>query len=123
MEMMLELMMGVKEMEVDKVADDVADMIVEMEVDKVAEMGVNIPNEDFTGVSLAIAETDIKEVKREEVMTCDVPPVAKFFSQKKCNENYYSPHLSAVLSNFQYRFSVAAASDEKTRLNAEYCGI
>ena len=44
MEMMLELVMGVKDMEVDKVADDVADMIVVMEVDKkVAEMVVNIP--------------------------------------------------------------------------------
>ena len=45
-----------------------------------------IPDEDFTGVSLAIAETYIKEVKRKEVMTCDVPPVAKFFLQKNAME-------------------------------------
>ena len=40
--------------EVDKVADEVADMIVEMEVTKVAEMVAKIPTEDFTDVTLAI---------------------------------------------------------------------
>ena len=34
MEMMLEVMMGLVDMEVDKVADEVADMVVDMEVDK-----------------------------------------------------------------------------------------
>ena len=39
--------MGVVYMEVDKVADEVADMVVNMEVDKVADMLVKIPDEDF----------------------------------------------------------------------------
>ena len=39
--------MGVVYMEVDKVADEVADMVVHMEVDKVADMLVKIPDEDF----------------------------------------------------------------------------
>ena len=122
MEMMLELVMGVKDMEVDKVADDVADIIVEMEVDKVAEMVVNIPNEDFTGVSLAIAETDIKEVKREEVMTCDVPPVAKFFSQKK-NAMKIITHLTCQQSYPTFNIDSALLLPAMRRLNAEYCGI
>ena len=40
-------------MEVDKVADEVADV----EVDKVADMVVKIPNEDFTHVNLTIGDT------------------------------------------------------------------
>ena len=40
-------------MEVDKVADEVADV----EVDKVADMVVKIPNEDFTHVILMIGDT------------------------------------------------------------------
>ena len=40
-------------MEVDKIADEVADM----EVDKVADMVVKIPNEDFTHVILTIGDT------------------------------------------------------------------
>ena len=39
--------MGVVYMEVDKVADEVADMVVHMEVDKVADMLVKIPDEDY----------------------------------------------------------------------------
>ena len=40
-------------MEVDKVADEVA----ELEVDKVADMVVKIPNEDLTHVILMIGDT------------------------------------------------------------------
>ena len=40
-------------MEVDKVADEVADV----DVDKVADMVVNITNEDFTHVILTIGDT------------------------------------------------------------------
>ena len=36
MEMMLELVMGVVNMQVDKVAEKVADMVMDMEVDKMA---------------------------------------------------------------------------------------
>ena len=44
---MLEVLIGVVYMEVDKMADEVADMVVNMEVDKVADMLVKIPDEDF----------------------------------------------------------------------------
>ena len=40
-------------MEVDKVADEVADV----EVDKVADIVVKIPNEDFTRVILSFGDT------------------------------------------------------------------
>ena len=50
MEMMLEVVIGVLVMEVDKVADEVTDM----EVGKVADM--KIPIEDLTEVSLAIVD-------------------------------------------------------------------
>ena len=43
LEMMLEVVMGVVYMEVDKVAD----MVVNMKVDKVADMLVKIPDEDY----------------------------------------------------------------------------
>ena len=43
MEMMLEVVIGVLVMEVDKVAD----MVVNMKVDKVADMLVKIPDEDY----------------------------------------------------------------------------
>ena len=54
---MLELLIGVMDMEVDKVTDEVADMMVELEVDKVAEMVVHccIP------VSLLIGDDQYKE--------------------------------------------------------------
>ena len=51
LEMMLEVVIGVMVMEVDKVADEVTDM----EVDKVTDM--KIPIEDLTGVILAIGDT------------------------------------------------------------------
>ena len=51
MEMMLEVVIGVLVMEVDKVADEVTDM----EVDKVTDM--KIPIEDFTDETLAIDDT------------------------------------------------------------------
>ena len=38
MEMMLEVVIGVMYMEVDKVVNEVADMVVNMKVDKVADM-------------------------------------------------------------------------------------
>ena len=47
MEMMLEVKIGGLVMEVDKVADEVADMVVNMKVDKVADMLVKIPDEDY----------------------------------------------------------------------------
>ena len=43
----MRLVIGVADMEVDKVADEVADMVVNMEVDKVADMLVKIPDEDY----------------------------------------------------------------------------
>ena len=47
LEMMLEVVMGVLYMEVDKVADEVADMVVKVKFDKVADMLVKIPDEDY----------------------------------------------------------------------------
>ena len=47
MEMMLEVVIGVLVMEVDKVAGEVADMVVNMKVDKVANMLLKIPDEDY----------------------------------------------------------------------------
>ena len=51
LEMMLELVIGVMVMEVDKMADEVTDM----EVDKVTDMKILI--EDLTDVTLAIGDT------------------------------------------------------------------
>ena len=51
LEIMLEVVIGVMVMEVDKVADEVTDM----EVDKVTDM--KIPIEDLTDVILAIGDT------------------------------------------------------------------
>ena len=59
LEMLLEVVIGVMVMEVDKVADEVTDM----EVDKVTDM--KIPIEDLTDVILAIGDTyrdDIRSV-------------------------------------------------------------
>ena len=44
---MLDVVMGVVYMEVDKVPDEVADMVVNMEVDNVADMLVKIPDGDY----------------------------------------------------------------------------
>ena len=44
-EMILEVLIGVLVMEVDKVADEVTNM----EVDKVTKMVAEVPNEDLTG--------------------------------------------------------------------------
>ena len=57
MEMMLEVVIGVLVMEVDKVADEVTDM----EVDKVTDM--KIPIEDLTDVILAIGDTYRDDVR------------------------------------------------------------
>ena len=51
LEMMLEVVIGVMVMEVDKVANEVTDM----EVDKVTDMKISI--EDLTDVILAIGDT------------------------------------------------------------------
>ena len=45
MEMMLDVVIGVLVMEVDKVADEVTDM----EIDKETKMVAEVPNEDLTG--------------------------------------------------------------------------
>ena len=61
MEMMLEVVIGVLVMEVDKVADEVTDM----EVDKVTDM--KIPIEDLTDMILAIGDTyrdDFRSVRK-----------------------------------------------------------
>ena len=57
LEMMLEVVIGVMVMEVDKVADEVTDMVV----DKVTDM--KIPIEDLTDVILAIDDTHGDDVK------------------------------------------------------------
>ena len=49
-EMMLEVVIGVPVMEVDKVANEVTDM----EIDKKTEMVVNITDEEFIGVTQVI---------------------------------------------------------------------
>ena len=49
MDMLPEVVMGLVDLELDKVADEVADIIMDIEADKVAQMVVKIPNEDFTG--------------------------------------------------------------------------
>ena len=58
---MLTAVMGVVDMEVDKIADEVANMVSDKEVEKVveevADIVVKIPNEDFTDVTLAIGGT------------------------------------------------------------------
>ena len=56
-EMMLEVLIGVLVMEVDKVADEVTNM----EVDKVTDM--KIPIEDLTDVILAIGDTYRDDVR------------------------------------------------------------
>ena len=59
--------MDVVDIEVDKVADEVANMVVDMEVNKVADvitdMVVKIPNEDFTVEALAIDDTFVDDVR------------------------------------------------------------
>ena len=57
LEMMLEVVIGVLVMEVDKVADEVTDM----EVDKVTDMKISI--EDLTDVILAIGDTYRDDVR------------------------------------------------------------
>ena len=57
LEMMLEVVIGVMVMEVDKVANEVTDM----EVDKVTDM--KIPIEDLTDVILAIGDTYRDDVR------------------------------------------------------------
>ena len=57
MEMMLEVVIGVLVMEVDKVADEVTDM----EVDKVTDMKISI--EDLTDVILVIGDTYRDDVR------------------------------------------------------------
>ena len=53
----VEIILKMMNMEVDKVANEMANMMGKMEVDKVAEMAVKIPNEDITCVTLPIGDT------------------------------------------------------------------
>ena len=79
MEMMLEVVIGVLVMEVDKVADEVTDM----EVDKVADM--KIPIEDLTEVILAIGYTYRDDVRSGRWPTCRTNTsymAAKFLTNK-----------------------------------------
>ena len=65
LEMMLEVVIGVMVMEVDKVADEVTDMVV----DKVTDM--KIPIEDLTDVILAIGDTYRDDVRSgDKLATC-----------------------------------------------------
>ena len=78
-EMMLEVMIGVMVMEVDKLADEVTDM----EVDKVTDM--KIPIEDLTDVILAIGDTyrddvrSVQKVGRHVELIQVMPPVSQIF--------------------------------------------
>ena len=62
----VEIILKMMNMEVDKVANEMANMMGKMEVDKVAEMAVKIPNEDFTGVTLPIGDTYGDDVRGGE---------------------------------------------------------
>ena len=79
LQMMLEVVIGVIVMEVDKVADEVTDM----EVDKVTDM--KIPIEDLTNVTLAISDTyrdDVRsgrQVGRHVELIQVMPPVSQIF--------------------------------------------
>ena len=79
LEMMLELVIGVMVMEVDKMADEVTDM----EVDKVTDM--KIPIEDLTDVILAIGDTyrddvrSVRKVGRHVELIQVMPPVSQIF--------------------------------------------
>ena len=79
LEMMLEVVIGVMVMEVDKVADEVTDM----EVDKVTDM--KIPIEDLAGVNLAIGDAyrdDVRsgrQVGRHLELIQVMPPVSQIF--------------------------------------------
>ena len=79
MEMMLEVVIGVMVMEVDKVANEVTDM----EVDKVTDM--KIPIEDLTDVILAIGDTyrddvrSVRKVGRHVELIQVMPPVSQIF--------------------------------------------
>ena len=77
--MMLEVMIGVMVMEVDKMADEVTDM----EVYKVTDM--KIPIEDLTNVILAIGDTyrddvrSVRKVGRHVELIHVMPPVSQIF--------------------------------------------
>ena len=79
LEMMLEVVIGVMVMEVDKVADEVTDM----EVDKVTDM--KIPIEDLTDVTLAIGDTyrddarSGRQVGRHVELILMMPHVSQIF--------------------------------------------
>ena len=64
MEMMLELVIGVLVMEVDKVVDEVTDM----EIDKQTDMVKNITNEEFIGVTLAIGDNYGNYIRGNDVV-------------------------------------------------------
>ena len=58
-EMMLEVLIGVLVMEVDKVADEVTNM----EVDKVTNMMAKIPSEDFSDIQTCATHFITKSIK------------------------------------------------------------
>ena len=73
---MVEVVIGVMVMEVDKVADEVTDM----EVDKVTDM--KIPIEDLTDMILAIGDTysdDVRKVGRHVELIQVMLPVSQIF--------------------------------------------
>ena len=59
-------------MEVDKVVDEVTDM----EIDKQTDMVMNITNEEFIGVTLAIFDTYEDDVREIVVLVMEVDKVA-----------------------------------------------
>ena len=79
LEMMLELVIGVMVMEVDKMADEVTDM----EVCKETDMKIHI--EDLTDVTLAIGDTyrddvrSVRKVGRHVELIQVMPPVSQIF--------------------------------------------
>ena len=78
LEMMLEVVIGVMVMEVDKVADEVTNM----EVDKVTDM--KIPIEDLTDVILSVGDTyrdvrSVQKVGRHVELIQVMPPVSQIF--------------------------------------------
>ena len=85
-------------MEVDKVADEVADV----DVDKVADIVVKIPNEDFTDVTLAIGDT----CQGSEKPTCTRRCRRSFesgSSRSRCGANLKVGETNQIKYNFQRR--------------------
>ena len=98
MKMMLKTVMGVMDMEVDKMAAEVANM----EVVKLADMVVKIPNETFTDVTLAIGDT----CQGSEKPTCTRRCRRSFesgSSRSRCGANLKVGETNQIKYNFQRR--------------------